>query len=198
MRREGVLPVTGRVRSISRVLAVLIAIVLIGSCSSESTVDTVGLDEAIAASASFVDDRPAVLERLGAPDSFQVTLDEIEGVMVRFESWSYHDLGSRIDFVDGAVAWNIEIDDLPNGSLLPVWYSPSDFELLMTLDEAQTIAMNLSPAGQPPIVVDLSEGGEDFSGSTLLAGDQIILGFVDDLLIYFETIALAPDVGGGS
>ena len=188
----------GRIRAVSRALAIVVALVLIGSCSSESAVDQVGIDEAVAASAAFVDDRPAVLDRLGAPDSFQVTLDEIEGVMVRFESWSYHDLGYRIDFVDGAVAWNIEIDDLPGGSLLPIWYAPSDFELLMTLDDAQAVAADLSPANQSPAAVDLSEGGEDYEGTVLLAGDQILLGFVDDVLVYIETFALSADDGGGS
>lgn len=188
----------GRARAVSRAAAIAVALVLIGSCSSESAIDQASLDEAVAASATFVDDRAAVLERLGAPDSFQITLDEIEGVMVRFESWSYHDLGSRIDFVDGAVAWNIEIDDLPDGSLLPIWYTPSDFELLMALDEAQAVAADLSPASQSATAVDLSEGGEDYEGATLLAGDQILLGFVDDVLIYIETFALSADDGGGS
>lgn len=184
-----------RICLMSRGLLIVVVLALIGSCSSESTVESVSFDEAVAAGAAFVDDRPSVLERLGAPDSFQITLDEIEGVMVRFESWSYHDLGSRIDFVDGAAAWNIEIDDIPNGSLLPIWYTPVDFELLMTLEEAKGVATDLSPAGQSPTAIDLSDGGEDYEDTTLLAGDQIMLGFVDDALVYVETFALSAGDG---
>lgn len=187
-----------RFNTMSRALSIAVSLVLIGSCSSEPAFNSVDLDEAIAASETFVDDRTAVLERLGAPDSFQITLDEVEGILVRFESWSYHDLGTRIDFVDGAVAWNIEIDNLPDGSLLPIWYSPSDFELLMAFGEAQAVATDLSPADQTPTTIDLSGGGEDYEGTALMAGDQIALGFVDDALVYVETFALAPDVGGES
>jgi len=188
---------TDRIRLMSRGLLIVVVLALVGSCSSESTVESVSFEEAVAAGAAFVDDRPSVLERLGAPDSFQLTLDEIEGVMVRFESWSYHDLGSRIDFVDGAAAWNIEIDDIPNGSLLPIWYTPADFDLLMTLDDAKGVATRLSPADQTPTAIDLSEGGEDYEGTTLMVGDQIMLGFVDDVLVYVETFSLSADDGSG-
>ena len=189
---------TGPMRAATRALVLVIAFASISACSSESAIDSVGIDEAIAAGAAFVDDRPAVLDRLGAPDSFQISIDEIEGVMVRFESWSYHDLESRIDFVDGVVAWNIEIGGLSGDSLLPIWYAPLDFEMLMEFDEAQAIAADLSPANQTPTAIDLSEGGEDYEGIELMAGDQIILGFVDHFLVYVETLVLSPNDGGGS
>jgi hypothetical protein len=185
-------------RTVPGAVALVLVVASIGGCSRDSDVEPVDLDEAIAAGATFTDDRPAVLERLGAPDSFQITLDEIDGSMVRFESWSYHDLGTRIDFADGTAAVNIEIDDLPDGSLLPLWYTPQDFELLITLDEAQRSAIDLSPAHQTPTVIDLSEGGDDYEEITVMVGDQILLAFVDGVLTHVETFVLPPDNGEGS
>ena len=173
-----------------------LVVVIAASCSSAPPVESIDREEAIAVAAATVDDRPAVLDRLGVPDSFQLTLDEVEGSTVQFESWAYHDLGTRIDFVDGVVAWTVDIEDLPDGSLLPVWYAPGDFNLLMPLSEAATAATEGSPVAQQPTSIDLADGGEEYANALFLTGDQVLLGFVEDTLVYAETFALVPDAAG--
>ena len=35
---------------------------------------------------------------IGTPDAFVVTVDGIDGAIVRFESWMYHEAATQIDF----------------------------------------------------------------------------------------------------
>lgn len=65
------LPGTGRIRAIARVVAVVVALALTGSCTSDPGVESAGLEEALAAAGSVADDRPAGLERLGTPDAVE-------------------------------------------------------------------------------------------------------------------------------
>jgi hypothetical protein len=54
-----------------------------------------------ALTAEVVDDRPGVLETLGRPDAFDISIVLVEGVEVKLESWRYYQFGTRVDFVDG-------------------------------------------------------------------------------------------------
>jgi hypothetical protein len=144
-----------------------------------------------------VDRRPEIRAMVGPPDSFTIWVDEIEGTTVRFESWSYHDLLTRFDFVDGELLWTVELESLPDGALYPLFYAPEEFEPLMTLEAARTLLQNASP-DMDVVELDLA-GGEDpdpaLVGGTALVGDQIVLGFADGLLVYVESFALAEDNG---
>lgn len=81
-----------------------------------------------------IDRRSALLAELGSPDAFVITVDDIDGVVSRFESWSYFDALTQIDLVDGELLWDIEIPGLPDGSLLPIGYSPMEFTMLSSVD----------------------------------------------------------------
>jgi hypothetical protein len=81
-----------------------------------------------------VDRRPAILSELGGPEAFVITVDEFDGTVSRFESWSYYSVGTQIDFVDGELLWDIEIAGLPGGSLLPLAYDPTEFTMLASVD----------------------------------------------------------------
>jgi hypothetical protein len=48
-----------------------------------------------------------------------------------------------------------------------------------------------------PQLIDLSEGGEELAGGTMLVGDQILIGLHQDRVVYVETIALEPEGGEG-
>jgi hypothetical protein len=67
----------------------------------------------------------------------------------------------------------------------------------MSIDEASALVMSASPAGFAPQVMDLTDGGEDLAGGTLLVGDQITLGFQDGQLVYVETIGANVGEAGG-
>jgi hypothetical protein len=132
------------------------------------------------------DARPEIVDQLGPPDAFTVTMQEVEGQMVRQEEWAYFDEATRIDFVDGSLVWTVDIEPVPEGSLLASYYDPLAFQARMSLDEVRALL-----PGQDLAVVDLAEA--DMPGGVAVAGDQILLGFDQDQLVYVQTFALAPE-----
>ena len=159
-------------------------------------VDKVGADDlALALASEVVDDRPGVMEELGRPDAFDISIVQIEGGEVRMESWRYFQYAMRVDFVDGEAVWTMEVDPVPEGTIFAAWYDPLAFEAGMTVEEASALAAQASPAGMVPVYIDLSQGGEDLAGGLILAGDQILLGLENGRLVYVETIAMVPAGG---
>jgi len=146
--------------------------------------------------AEVVDDRPAVLEDLGIPDAFDISIVEVEGGTVRMESWRYYQFGTRVDFVDGEAVWTVDIDPMPEGTTFAAWYDPMDFELGMTSAEVSRVISDASPAGAMPAQINLSQAGEDLQGGSALVGDQIVCGFQQDQLVYVETVAMEPEGAG--
>ncbi len=136
--------------------------------------------------AESIDRRPAILSELGGPEAFVITVDEFDGTISRFESWSYYSANTQIDFVDGELLWDIQIGALPDGTLLPLTYEPTEFTMLASVDD--TLA-TLGDVDLEPI-----ESAADFEveGAELWAGEQLALAFVDDRLIYVEAFPLAP------
>ena len=151
------------------------------------------LEEALAE--PVVDDRPFVLGYLGRPDAFDISIVEVEGGRVRLESWRYFDFGTRIDFVDGKAVWTFDLEPVPEGTLFAAWYDPLAFENGLGAAEASQLVASASPAGAEPEAIDLAQGGEDLEEGTLLVGDQILLGFEGDQLVFVETVALFPEGG---
>lgn len=144
------------------------------------------------------DDRLGVINYLGLPDAFTISAITMEGVPVRVETWRYFAFEMRVDFVDGEATWTMDIEPAPKDSILPAWYDPLTFELGMSASEVTALAAAASPAGQMPEAIDLSDGGEDLLGSTMLVGDQIMIGLDPSGVVYIETIALFPEGEGGS
>lgn len=154
---------------------------------------TEGLPTALAA--EKVDDRPGVIEALGLPDAFDIAIVKVAGGAVRMESWRYYQYGTRVDFVDGEAVWTAEIEPMPDGTLFAAWYNPLEFAAGMTADLASQAASAASPAGTTLERIDLSPGGEEFAGSRVLVGDQILVGVDETGLVYVETVALVPEGG---
>ncbi len=153
------------------------------------------LEQALAEDA--VDDRQELLAYLGRPDAFTISRVVVDGVPLRVESWRYYGFGLRVDFVDGEIAWTIDIEPVPEGTILAAWYDPMDFEVGMSQSEVQSLLVSTSPAGMTPESIDTSAGGPEFEGSSLLAGDQIMVGLDPSGLVYVETFALFPEQEGG-
>lgn len=153
------------------------------SIDADVPIDELG---AALADVESVDRRPAVLSELGGPDAFVITVDEVDGTVSRFESWSYFGAATQIDFVDGELLWDIEIGGLPDGTLLPLMYEPMEFTMLASVDDTLAALSG----------VDLQSvaAAADFEveGAELWAGEQLALAFVADQLIYVETFPLAP------
>jgi hypothetical protein len=154
-------------------------------------------DLALALSVPLGDDeRPRILENLGRPDEFDIAIVDVEGGQVRRESWWYYGFGTRVDFVDGVIAWTVDLESAPGGMLFPGWYDPTQFVTGMTIEDASALLAAASPAGTIPEMIDLSEGGEDLIGGVMLVGDQITLGFQDGRLVYVETIGVSTQGRG--
>ena len=135
------------------------------------------------------DGRPTVLEEMGPPDAFSITFDELEGQIVRWESWSYFDFNTQFDFIDGELLWTIELEEVPDGSIYAHWYDPLEFQAGMSAAQVRNLL-----ADQELLEVNLAS--LDLEGGLVLAGDQILLGFQDDQLFYVETVILSPDPEG--
>lgn len=175
-----------------------------GSTASESEQEMAGAltpytqeDLALALAADLPDERPEILAHLGRPDEFDISIVQVDGGQVRMESWRYYGFGTRVDFVDGAIVWAVELEPPEVRAVFPAWYDPTDFKAGMSIDEASALVMSASPAGFAPQIMDLTDGGEDLAGGTLLVGDQITLGFQDGQLVYVETIGANVGEAGG-
>lgn len=144
-----------------------------------------------------IDDRQELQAYLGLPDAFTISQVVVDGVPLRLETWRYYGFGTRVDFVEGEIAWTIDIDPVPEGTLFAAWYDPLDFELGMSPSEVARVATTASPAGMSPEALDLSAGGEDLSGASMLVGDQIMIGLDEQGVVYVETMALFPAQEGG-
>ena len=127
-----------------------------------------------------------VMDKMGAPDAFTIRFDMLEDRAVRWETWSYFDYGSSIDFVDGELLWMTELEPVPDGSLYAHLYDPDDFGAFMSPDLVRQMLF-----WQQLEEIHLSEGG--LENGMLLAGDQILLGFDQDRLVYVETFVLSPE-----
>jgi len=133
-----------------------------------------------------LDRRPEVLRLMGLPDSITITWQDLEGQQVRLEEWSYFDSQTRFDFVDGELAWTIDIDPAPDGTLFAHQYDPLDFDATMTVEDVRALL-----AGQELVEESLAEA--EAPGGLALMGDQILLGFDGGRLVFVQTFALGPD-----
>jgi hypothetical protein len=143
------------------------------------------------------DERREILDNFGRPDEFDIAVIQVEGGRIRRESWRYYGFGTQVDFVDGAIVWTVELEPALQGTFFPAWYDPTDFETGMSIEAASALLTVASPAGAAPEMFDLSDGGDDLVGGTLLIGDQIMLGFQDGTLVYVETIGASGEESGG-
>jgi len=157
----------------------------LGDLGSRS--DAMSLEEAL--EITPVDSRPTVMEEMGPPDAFTIKFQELEGQIVRWETWSYFDFTTLFEFVDGELLWTIELEEVPNGSIFAHFYDPADFQAGMS-----PVDVNYLLADQELLEIDLA--ALDLEGSFALAGDQILLGFENDQLVYVETVILSPAEDG--
>lgn len=141
------------------------------------------LDQALI---TFLDDnRPQVLEQMGPPDIFKITFQDLNGTRIRQEEWSYLDDQIRFDFINGALAWTINLNATPDGSVNASLYDPMSFTDGMTVDEVQALLKD-----QQLSQVDLTDYGTP--ASLVLAGNQILFGFDAGNLVYVRTFELVP------
>ena len=174
---------------------IVIGAFLIASCSIIDNITNLGareksgsksmtIEEAMAV--EIEDRRTTVLAEMGLPDAFSIRFDILEGEVVRWESWSYFDFGNCFEFLDGELLWTVELEPVPDSTLYAHLYSPFDFQPHTSKNEILAYFN-----GRPFEEISLSDQG--IENGLLLIGDQIMLGFEQDKLVYVETLILEPD-----
>jgi len=133
-----------------------------------------------------VDRRPEIRAYLGGPDAFVVSVDEVDGELVRYESWMYYETATQFDLADGELLWSIDLDVMPDGSLYPLQYDPAMFEMLASTAEIRALLSDVE-------LIEVPLKDKAIPKGLFLAGEQLLLGFVDDKLIYAESFALTPE-----
>lgn len=165
-----------------------------GSRSDGVAVDVAPLVEAALMDVEVAPDASGaeqLLELLGAPDAFVVSFesDEVDGPLIRRETWQYLEAGSEFELVDGEVMSfaPLELDPADESKvwLSAGWLDPRDFGPDTTLD---VIASMLGDAD----VLVRTELPDDLGGLTAYAGDQLLVVFEGDRLAHAETFLLAP------
>jgi hypothetical protein len=154
--------------------------------SAQAIYDEAGISFEEALAVPSEDRRPGILSQLGTPDAFTLEWQELEGELVRWEEWSYFDFQSRFDFVDGELLWTLEIDPAPDGTIFAHAFDPLAFQPGMSIAETEAVLPELD-------LVELPLEEAEIPGGLLLAGDQILLGFDQDQLVYVQTFILTPE-----
>ncbi|TFG49931.1 MAG: DUF1080 domain-containing protein [Anaerolineales bacterium] len=186
-------PAPSPIRKFLPYILILISLPLLG-CNllnrigiGSSDPDTMSVEEAL--EITPLDSRPTMLEEMGPPDAFTITFQDLEGQIVRWESWSYFDYTSQFDFIDGELLWNIELEPVPDGSIFAHFYDPADFVAGMTPAQVKDLLSDQE-------LLEVNLAALDQEGALALAGDQILLGFDHNQLVYVETVILSPDPDG--
>ena len=154
--------------------------------SAQAIYDEAGISFEEALAVPSEDQRPGILDQLGPPDAFTLEWQELEGEPVRWEEWSYFDFESRFDFVDGELLWTLDLEPASDGSFYAHAFDPTAFNFGMSLTEIEAMLPDLDLQELP-----LDEA--DIPGGMLVAGDQILLGFDQDQLVYVQTFILTPE-----
>lgn len=163
-----------------------------GSRSDGAAVDVAPLVEAALIDVEVAPDASGaeqLLELFGVPDAFVVSFesDDVDGPLIRRETWQYLEIGSEFELIDGEVVSFAPLDLDPADDstvwLSAGWLDPRDFEPDTGLD---AIASMLGDAD----VLVSTELPDDLGGLTAYAGDQLLVVFEGDRLAHAETFFL--------
>ena len=109
-------------------------------------------------------------------------VDDLDGRPVRYEYWTYFKGSITYGFRDGGFL-SATSESYPAGGVLPAPYRPEYF----TFGESPSVVLtrlSLQDVGSAPVDDELLPGVD------LIAGDRLLLGFLDQRLIYVQTLAM--------
>lgn len=132
-----------------------------------------------------------VLEEYGYPDHFFISIDPYSGD--RIETWIYYSLGKSLDFDNGELFGEEDIED-QSEEYPPTDLRPEDFEPHMTPGEAEELL------GEPLYTYDVEESL--MAENTFIVFKKAVLLYRGDQLIGVDTQVKPPvipydDEGGG-
>jgi hypothetical protein len=132
------------------------------------------------------DQQQTVFDDFGWPDAFiLVEMDNLQDEPIRHEIWHYYLAQTSFLFSNGVFISDSEVE-MPPAGILPTPYTPDQFPVGVSLEEIQTLMGDVSfkPVKDSELIQE---------GFQLYAGDKILLGFVDDQLVYVEALAVLPE-----
>jgi hypothetical protein len=157
--------------------------------------DEVMLEQAVAAAAAAValpagGDLPTrLVASLGRPDAFVVAFEEAPGGgFQRRETWSYLELETAIELVDGQLLGVEPLDPLTGAVIAPTWFDPMAFRPETTVDDVRAMLVD-------PAALVSTEAPPELGAATLTvyAGDQLLVAFDESGLVYVETVPLGVE-----
>jgi hypothetical protein len=128
----------------------------------------------------------SVVDDLGWPDAFTlVEMDNVQGEPIRHEIWNYYLAQTSFLFSNGIFISDSEVE-MPPAGIIPTPYTPDQFPVGISLEDIQTLLGDVSLNA-----VENSDLIQE--GFQLYAGQQILLGFINNQLVYVEALALFPE-----
>jgi hypothetical protein len=127
-----------------------------------------------------------VVNDFGWPDSFTITeIDNTQGEHIRHEIWVYYQGRTSYVFLNGLFISSNEVEELPQG-YMPTPFQPDQFQTGTSLDrlQIQIGESELLPLDDSDVISD---------GVQLYFGQQLIIGFMEDRLVYVEALAFIPE-----
>ena len=108
---------------------------------------------------------------------------------MRYETWFYYEILSAFEFADGKLISNLPIDEVTGPTLLPRRYDPAAFKRSMRWDDTKPLLHDPSTFEPRPLPKEFDVP------LVFYAGEQLLLGFDDEGLVYVETIPLTSGAG---
>lgn len=131
----------------------------------------------------------SVVDDFGKPDAFTlVEVDDPEGNHIRHEIWAYYQGKTSYTFMDGVFINSGEVEVLPEG-YFPTPFHPEQFTLGNSSEQVRAVLGDSS--------ISLIENSDAIQpGAQFFAGQQLILGFLEDRLYYVEALVFIPEGSG--
>jgi hypothetical protein len=122
----------------------------------------------------------------GVPDIFELSFEDDDGTIRRWEMWFYFDIGIAYEFLDQAILTVHPIDEPEGLFAIPLRYDPLEFAPDTTLDHVRAMMADPASLGEepPPPEYEL--------GVSFWVGEQLaIVVDAEQALVLVESFALA-------
>ena len=128
-------------------------------------------------------DQSAAIEELGYPDHFFIIIDPLSSD--RIETWTYFSEGKALDFDNGRLLTEEEIED-KSATYPPTDLRPQDFDALLTPMEAEQLL------GQPKYTREVKDS--IMPENTIFVFDAAVLIYQGEQFVSVDTQVKPPEI----
>ncbi len=132
-------------------------------------------------------DQSRTIDELGYPDHFFIIIDPLSSD--RIETWTYFSEGRELDFDNGRLTGEVEIED-QSATYPPTDLRPQDFNALLTPMEAEQLL------GPPKYSHEVTESL--MPENTIIVFDKAVLIYRDEQFVSVDTQVKTPDIPASS